>query len=444
MSDLLNIGASAIRAYSSSLAAVSDNIANSQTAGYARRSVHLSEAPGGGDTALYRASIRPGGVLVAGIGRSVDQWLIDDARTAGSEASQTGVRTSWLQATERALDDGDAGVGASMTAFFGVADRLASDPHNTALRSNFLQSADDIASAFRRSASQLESISSGLETETAKAADLLNSDLLALKRVNDGLNASRDGSTNQAALLDERDRVIDSISGLVSVTAHYNEKGAATIRANGPGNETLLDGAVVAAVTHSMAADRMLRFTLSSGGAFVPPAGKLAGLAQAAQHVSDQRSALDTLAMQTAADLNAVHQSGSDPAGNPGAALLEVTGGAATMTLAVVQPADVAAANATSGNGNMLSFARLRGPDGIENNWANLTALQAQAVSSAQAQGAAAGARQEGASAARDDASGVDLDQEAADLLRFQQAYQGAARVLQVARENMQTIMNAL
>lgn len=444
MSDLLNIGASAIRAYSTSLAAVSDNIANSQTEGYARRKVQLAEAPGGGDTALYRAAIRPGGVLANGISRSVDQWLVDDARAAGSDASQTGIRTSWMQAAERALDDGDAGVGQSMTELFGVADRLSSDPSSTTLRSNFLQAADNIASAFRRSASQLESVSSGLETEAATAADLLGSDLVALKRVNDGLNTSRDGSTHQAGLLDERDRLIDRIAEAVSVTAQYSKKGAATIRANGPGNETLLEGAYVAAVTHSTAANGTLSFSLSPGGAFVPPAGKLAGLAQAAQHVSDQRSAVDTLAAQTAAYLNALHQSGRDAAGNPGAALLEMTGGAATMALAALSPADVAAANATSGNGNILSFANLRGPGGIENQWADLAALQSQAVSSAKAQDAAAGARQEGANAARDEASGVDLDREAADLLRFQQAYQGAARVLQVARENMQTIMNAL
>jgi flagellar hook-associated protein 1 FlgK len=38
--------------------------------------------------------------------------------------------------------------------------------------------------------------------------------------------------------------------------------------------------------------------------------------------------------------------------------------------------------------------------------------------------------------------SGVDLDQEAADLLRFQQAYAGSARVIQTARETLESILN--
>ena len=46
-----------------------------------------------------------------------------------------------------------------------------------------------------------------------------------------------------------------------------------------------------------------------------------------------------------------------------------------------------------------------------------------------------------GAVAARDAVSAVDLDAEAVELLRFQQAYQASARVIQVARETMQSIL---
>jgi flagellar hook assembly protein FlgD len=67
---------------------------------------------------------------------------------------------------------------------------------------------------------------------------------------------------------------------------------------------------------------------------------------------------------------------------------------------------------------------------------------QAQAAAAARAQDAAATTRREGAFAARDSVSEVDLDHEAAELLRFQQAYEGAARIIQVARETMQSILS--
>jgi flagellar hook-associated protein 1 FlgK len=43
---------------------------------------------------------------------------------------------------------------------------------------------------------------------------------------------------------------------------------------------------------------------------------------------------------------------------------------------------------------------------------------------------------------ARDSVSGVNIDEEAVDLMRFQQAYQASARVIQVARETLQSILD--
>lgn len=73
-----------------------------------------------------------------------------------------------------------------------------------------------------------------------------------------------------------------------------------------------------------------------------------------------------------------------------------------------------------------------------------MVAAHAQTVSAAKAQDSAASTRRDGALAARAELSGVDLDHEAAELLRFQQAYQGSARVIQVARDTFQSILSAI
>ena len=44
--------------------------------------------------------------------------------------------------------------------------------------------------------------------------------------------------------------------------------------------------------------------------------------------------------------------------------------------------------------------------------------------------------------AARDSVQGVNLDEEAVDLIRFQQAYQASSRVIQVSREILQSILD--
>lgn len=440
MSDLLNIGASGLKAYSRALATVSDNIANAQTPGYARRTAELREAPAAGDIVLSRNGIRPGGVEASGVRRSVDVWLAEDARTASGEADRSATRLGAMEATERALDDGPGGIGQSMTRIFTTADQLAADPANAVLRAQFLQAVDDSAAAFRRTAGALENAAGGVAQAAGAAVDALNTDLAALEQVNSGLRRARAGSSNEATLLDERDRLLDRISSTLPVDTSFDARGAVTLTAK-DGGYPLLAGGSVAALSLSVQADGRLGFAATPGGLLSPSGGMLAGLAQGADHISGQRSALDGLAAQFAGELNGWHQAGFDANGNSGTILLTGTS-AATLAAAALSADAVAAADGSGANGNALNLANLRGTNGVEAGWAALVGQQAQQAASARAQDAAASSRRDGAFAARDSVSEVDLDHEAAELLRFQQAYEAAARTVQVARETMQSILN--
>lgn len=443
MTDLLNIGASGLRAYSRALATVGDNIANAQTAGYARRTVQLREAPAAGDIVLSRNSIRPGGVEIAGLSRSVDSWLVDDARTSSGEAGQASARLRWVEAAERVVGDDGNGIGSRLTAVFNTADELAGDPGNQTLRRQFLLAVDETASTFRQTASSLSAQANALAEAANGEATQLNTDLAALERVNAGLRRARAGSSNEATLLDERDRLIDSVSARLPVTASFDDRGAVTLRIAGSGDPLVANGAV-SSLSVSVAGDGRISYALAPSGpaSFVPTSGSLAGLADGANHIAGLRAGIDTLANQVAAGLNTAHKSGLDANGNPGAALFLPGSGAAVLTAVALTVANVAAADGATSNGNMLSFASLRGPSGIEQAWAGIANGQAQSTAAARAQDAAANSRYDGAAAAREAISEVDLDREAADLLRYQQAYEAAARTIQVARETMQSILN--
>lgn len=440
MTDLLSIGASGLKAYARALSVVGDNIANAQTEGYVRRAVRLEEAPAAGDIVLSRNIIRPGGVFAVGVERSVDQWLSDDARTAGGEASRQAARLDWISATERALDDGADGVGTSITSIFTAADQLSANPSDGTLRRQFLSAIDQSATAFRRTATSLASAAGGVATEAQGAIGQLNTDLSALSRVNDGISRARLGSSNEATLLDERDRLVGNIAYTTDISVSYDARGAAIVRT--PAGDALVDGPTTASVTLTVAANGQISFAIVPGTPLIPGSGTLAGLTDASAHISAQRTALDTLAGQLATDLNTAHQTGFDANGNPGAALLNFGGGAATLTAAALLPSDVAAADALASNGNMLAFNNLRGAGGVEQGVAAMIAAQAQTTAAARAQEAAASTRRDGAFAARDAIGAVDLDREAAELLRFQQAYEAAARTIQIARETMQTMLN--
>jgi flagellar hook-associated protein 1 len=443
MPDLMNIGASGLRAYSSALATVGDNIANAQTAGYARRTVRLREAPAAGDIILSRNSIRPGGVEIAGLSRSVDSWLVDDARISSGDANQAATRLNWIQAAERGIADDGNGIGTRLTAIFNIADELASDPTSQPLRQQFLLAVDEAAAGFRETATSLSHAESGVADAATGEVTQLNTDLNALERVNEGLRRARSGSSNEATLLDERDRLLDAVAGRLPITTSFDARGAATVRVAGSGDALIAAGAV-SAVTAIVGADGRVSFALTSptAAAITPSSGSLAGFTDASNHIADLQTDLDALAARVTSEINAAHQAGFDASGNPGAAIFAMGSGAASMAAVAVSANDVAVADSSSTNGNMLALSNLRGSSGVEQAWASIASAQAQSTASARAQDAATGARYDGASAARDAISEVDIDREAADLLRFQQAYEAAARTIQVARETMQSILN--
>jgi len=102
----------------------------------------------------------------------------------------------------------------------------------------------------------------------------------------------------------------------------------------------------------------------------------------------------------------------------------------------------VPAARGGAANGNLLALDALRGPGGVERRWTNLVAGHAQSLASAKSEHSAASAWRDNSFGALDEVTGIDLDREAADLLRFQQAYSAAARIIQVGRETVQDILN--
>lgn len=439
MNDLLTIGASGLRAYRASLAATGDNIANATVKGYARRSVQLNEvAITGAPDFRYRNRVRFDGVDTGATIRAADAWRTSDARLAASADGRARAISDWMTAAETALPDSDTGTGAALSGLFASGDRLSADPFSRAPRSAFLNAVDTTAASIRRNADDLARTATGIGEAAASAAAALGDSLAALADLNLAIRRAGAGTTSHAELSDQRDRLIDAIAERTGIVAMIGADGSATLT---HGAQTLVSGGTATPLTLSIAADGRISYELG-GAAYNPDGGTLAGLQAAAAAVAGKRSLIDTLASDLATALNAWHAAGRTPGNGAGPALLDASGGAAALVALVTDPQDVAAAD-TSGaaNGNMLALQGARTASGVEASWAAIVANQAQDTASARDAADRTTARRETADAARDMVEGVDLDREAADLLRFQQAYQASARVIQMAKETVDTIL---
>ena len=450
MSDLLAIGASGVRSYQTALSAISENVANANTAGYTRRTVAIEQVQGSAGSSVYYNNYSGfAGSRVSSIGRAYNEYQAADARSAASDAGSASARLSWLTRAQTALGDDATGVGQSATAIFNAGDTLAANPDSTSGRQAFLNAIDQTASAFRTTAGDLATVSTGIAGNATSVVRSVNAALAQLDKINIQLRGTESGSEGQANLLDQRDQVLGTISGNLAIDVSYADNGSATVSVAGSGPTLVAaDRSTGTGGRLTLATDADGRLTLGTIGngtstTIAAAGGAIGGLISTADTVADRRQSLDALAGDFATRLNAWQAGGTTAAGAAGAPLLAGTT-AATLTLATGDPTTIAAAGGGTANGNLLALSDLRTATGVEARWGAMVTDQGQRVADATTESSAAAARSDAATTALSASSGVDLDTEAAELIRYQQAYSGAAKVIQVARETLQSILDVI
>ncbi|WP_422343542.1 flagellar hook-associated protein FlgK [Parasphingorhabdus sp.] len=440
MTDMYSIGTSGIRAYQRALSTISINISNAENPNYVRRNMRLGELTAtAGFNPYYLNQFGLGGVETNGLVRSSDPFLEANVRLTGAALYGAETRSRWMGNAETALGDNDHGVGTKLTQVFAVAEQLASTPFSTVLRNQFISDIDEAVSAINRAANDLATLSGQISGTAQKEVTTFNQAAENLAKINLSLRTATDGSAKQAALLDQRDTALAVLSERMDVTISFADKGVANISYDG---QSIVDIGQTNSLSVATQANGSLDFSVNGTAVSAPARGSLAALASSANTTVQRRAELDSLASQFAADVNAWQAAGETNAGTAGTPLLNATGGASSLAMVTRDPADLALATpGGAANGNIVNFSALRGPNGVEQVWTNIVGAQAIVTAAAQSENAAAKAQYEAAREARDNLSSVDLDREAADLLRFQEAYNASSRVIQVARENMQSIL---
>ena len=440
-SDLLNIAASGVRAARAGLDVASHNIANAATEGYVRRSVRLAEVSGAG-ISQWQNDLTLRGVRTDGVARNSDSFRAAEVRRTGGDAARAASELAAYTGVEAALEQSQ--LYPSISGFENSLQRLTADPVNPSLRTAVLESARTLTRTFQIAAQGLDAQAAGLRTQAAAGTDQVNQFAQALARVNVQLARSQPDTADQASLLDQRDGLLKGLSGLTDITVVTAANQSVEVRIGGAAGPQLVRGATAAPLALTIAADGTAAFTLG-GAAVAPASGALAGHAQGLILTRDTKAQLGTIANSLIAAANAAQTGGAALDGSAGQPLFAGSG-AAAITLALASGSGLATAPAGSP-------ANSRDPG-------NLTALRA-ALSSADVSGQtnallfgvssaaqgrqltsdALGAIASAAKLALDDQAGVNLDDEAVNLVRFQQAFQASSRAIQIASDLFDTLL---
>jgi flagellar hook-associated protein 1 FlgK len=470
VSDLLSIGRSGVLAYQGALQTIGENVTNANTDGYARRTVVLKEqSTYNGAFTLNRSASAFGGVQAAGAERVWDQYKASNAWTANSDEQGASTRAQYLTAMQTTLNDTTTGIGSRMTAVFTTATQLSANPADPSQRQAFLGALTDVSTAFKMTASNLSQLSTTISTQAGLAVDQTNSTLTALAKINLALKIAPADTPARAQLEDQRDGLLGTLSSAMGINTTFETDGSVTVKLNDQNGPTLVSSTstIPSQVNLQTASDGRLSVSVrgenGTVAAVTPTSGALAGLIDGANTLAGRRQQLDGMASDFVKLVNGFQAVGLTDAGTVGKDLMSGTDASTIGLLPTVGIADIAAAApvtpidptvpvdptapvtplpAGAANGNILSLlSTARGSDGLEQRWKTMVTDQSLQVSSANLQQSAATTTKTTAYTALDATTGVSLDNEAAELLRFQQAYSASAKVIQAARDTLQTIL---
>lgn len=452
LSGSLSIALQALEADQGAIAVTTNNIANADTPGYARQVAEFSE-----NTPIVV------GNLVLGTGVTLDQPQtvrdnILQLRIA-QESQQTGQLNSFLdgmtQVESLFNETSGTGLQTPLSSFFSSLQQLSTDPTSSSLRVGVISAAQNLATAFNQASSALTTQQSDLNLSVQQNVGEVNQLTSQIAQLNTQISGMTEAGQDPSAFVEQRDVALQNLSNLIGVNVIDGGNGSETIT-TGNGSPLVVGTQSYALQTQTNTTTGMLDI-LSQGQDITSQitSGELGGQIQVRdQQIPSALNQLDTLASSISNAVNTQSQAGYDLSGNPGVDLFSVppagvTGAAAAMSVAISNPSLVAASSdGTSGsNGNADALAAIAN-EAIVNGqtpsdyYSNMVSQIGDAVSNATAEQTAAQQVTQQLQNQRDALSDVSLNEEAANLTQYQQAYDASARVVTIISDLTQEAIN--
>ena len=456
MASILSTSITALTTYQRALTTVGHNIANADVEGYSRQeAVFVTKPPSFAGSGWIGS-----GVEIATIERRYDEFLAAQVRTSRSAIGEADVHSKYAHQLDDLYADPELGLDPVLQRYFNALNGVANDPASVPAREVLLAEAEALADRFQFLASRGSEIADGVNRDISSAVADINTLAKGIAELNEAI-VKAGGMSGQPPndLLDKRDQLVNELSSLVRVTYYQQGDGAMNVFIGS--GQSLVVGSQAARLSVGIdpadATKRRIYFDVGGAPQDVTnqvSGGRLGGLLQFRSEVLEPSMArLDQIAFDLAARVNAQHAAGEDLSGSVGGDFFSVTLGAADFKLAIADARQIAAAQGggPSDNRNALALAELQREKFMLGGTATVQGAYAQVVADVGSRTRHAdldATAQRGllmqAEEAHSAESGVNLDEEAAKLMHFQQAYQAAAQAIAVAQTLFETIIYAM
>ncbi len=416
------------------------NIANANTPGYRRQRAEMAATP------PAPGPMQPGtGVRVATIERMRDQFVDMQIRHSRSSLGRWEGRNGVLEELQEVFKEpSDIGISAMMDRFWIAWQELSGGATDPGRRTAVIQEATTLASAFSLASRQLREASDDIQVSIDSLAHSVNATAVSIARLNHEIVRGGVVGENVSDLMDQRDLLLDQLASDVSITVVETAEGQVNVSV---GSRQLVSG--------------VTSFSLDAGGSF--SGGRIQGLLEAKNDIIPYyQSKLDQLALAVRDKVNAQHQAGVDMNGDQGGAFFTGTGAADLAVHAALKgdpnliaagmPPSGSSTGPTPGDGrNALIIAQLKDaltmvgdpPTASFRDFYGsvITELGLQTQESSRASDVYNGVLEQ-QQMRRDAVSGVSLDEELMQLIRYQAAYDAASRLVSVMDEMLDRLIN--
>ncbi len=471
LSAVITAASSGLNAYQIATDVTAENIANVNTAGYSRQTVQLENAP----PTTHDGYPLGSGVQVASITRYYDSLMQQQLVNAGTSQGYDTQKSTVLQQVEPTFNEvANDGLGAAISNFFGAWQDVTLNPGGTSERQVVMTRAQILTDNFHSVSKSLTDAAATQNSSLVPLTDSINSTLTNIAQLNQQIKGAATVSGSANEIKDQRDQLVSDLSQKLGFKYTENSDGTTDIYlAKGNTNYYLVKGADAGSLSVASAPPSG-NYTVTAHDAYGSTttidnsvySGQDGGQLWATLQMRDTiipgyLSQVDTLAKSVTDAVNTQHAAGFTPTGATGqdffTASATVDGSAARFSIAAGLTTATIAASGSAGtpgdNSNALAMVQLTSsltvPSGsatstfssFYSNLVSQVGLDVQASKTVVTQDAAFTKQ---LTTLRDSNSGVSLDQELSNLMKYQRSYQASAKVLTTATDMMDMALSLI
>jgi flagellar hook-associated protein 1 FlgK len=305
-----------------------------------------------------------------------------------------------------------------------------------------LSAAQNLAQTFNSTANNLSQLQQNADLTVTQSVNQVNNLTSQIANLNSQIGSATATGQNAGTFIDQRDQLINQLSGLIDVSTIDAGNGAVTLTTSS--GASLVVGNQSFQLTTQMNPATGFQDVYSQGADITSglTGGALAGAIQARdQTIPSILSSLDSLASALGNSMNSINKAGTDLNGNAGGNFFAVpsggsSGAAATISVAITDPSKIAGSlNGSVGdNSNINAMLAVQNQSIVNGEtplsaYSNLVYQVGNDVSTAQSESTSAQAMVQQLQNQIGSVSGVSINEESVNLVQYERAYQAAAQV---------------